>query len=168
MAPFRHAVGRPSHMFPVPAGTNHYLDPSENQRTMKAIPFNEPYLSGKELSYIAEAHAKSQLAGGGSFTKRRQGWLERRTGCQKALLTHSCTWALEMAAILADIRPGDEVIMPSYTSVSTANAFVLAGRGARVRRHPARYAQSGRDRDRGCDHPAHARYCAGALWRCSL
>jgi dTDP-4-amino-4,6-dideoxygalactose transaminase len=91
------------------------------------IPFNKPYLGGKELWYIAQAHANGQLAGDGSFTKLCQGWLEQRTGCRKALLTHSCTAALEMAAILADIQPGDEVIMPSYTFVSTANAFVLRG-----------------------------------------
>jgi len=94
---------------------------------MKTVPFNRSYLGGKELEYIAAAHAAGQLAGEGGFTKRCQGWLEQRTGCHKALLTHSCTGALEMAAILADIRPGDEVIMPSYTFVSTANAFVLRG-----------------------------------------
>jgi dTDP-4-amino-4,6-dideoxygalactose transaminase len=91
------------------------------------IPFNKPYLCGKELGYIAQAHSKGQLAGDGSFTKQCQGWLEYRTGCSMALLTHSCTGALEMAAILADIQPGDEVIMPSFTFVSTANAFVLRG-----------------------------------------
>lgn len=91
------------------------------------IPFNKPYLGGKELRYIAQAHANGQIAGDGSFTKKCQNWLEKRTGCRKALLTHSCTAALEMAAILADIHPGDEVIMPSYTFVSTANAFVLRG-----------------------------------------
>ncbi len=91
------------------------------------IPFNKPYVAGKELWYIAQAHARGQMAGDGSFTKQCQGWLEQRTGCRKALLTHSCTAALEMAAILADIGPGDEVIMPSYTFVSTANAFVLRG-----------------------------------------
>jgi dTDP-4-amino-4,6-dideoxygalactose transaminase len=91
------------------------------------IPFNKPYLAGKELWYIAQAHAKGQMAGDGSFTKLCQGWLEQRTGCSKALLTHSCTAALEMAAILANIQPGDEIIMPSYTFVSTANAFVLRG-----------------------------------------
>ncbi|CAD7852233.1 MAG: dTDP-4-amino-4,6-dideoxygalactose transaminase (EC 2.6.1.59) [Olavius algarvensis Gamma 1 endosymbiont] len=94
---------------------------------MKTVPFNRSYLGGKELEYIAAAHAAGQLAGEGGFTKRCQGWLEQRTGCHKALLTHSCTGALEMAAILADIRPGDEVIIPSYTFVSTANAFVLRG-----------------------------------------
>lgn len=91
------------------------------------IPFNKPYMTGQELVYIAEAHAKSHLAGDGEFTKRCNAWLEQRIGSAKALLTHSCTAALEMAAILADIRPGDEVIMPSYTFVSTANAFVLRG-----------------------------------------
>jgi len=91
------------------------------------IPFNKPYISGRELSNIAQAHAFGQMAGDGSFTKRCNQWLEHRTGCCKALLTHSCTAALEMAAILADIQPGDEVITPSYSFVSTANAFVLRG-----------------------------------------
>ncbi|MBV5304466.1 MAG: dTDP-4-amino-4,6-dideoxygalactose transaminase [Chlorobium sp.] len=91
------------------------------------IPFNKPYISGKELWNIAQAHALGQMAGNGSFTKQCNEWLEQRTGCYRALLTHSCTAALEMAAILADICPGDEVIMPSYTFVSTANAFVLRG-----------------------------------------
>ncbi|MDP1653405.1 MAG: dTDP-4-amino-4,6-dideoxygalactose transaminase [Rhodocyclaceae bacterium] len=91
------------------------------------IPFNKPFMTGKELWYIAQAHANGHLAGDGSFTKKCNAWLEARTGAQKALLTHSCTAALEMAAILADIQPGDEVIMPSYTFVSTANAFVLRG-----------------------------------------
>lgn len=91
------------------------------------IPFNKPHMTGKELWYVAQAHANGHLAGDGSFTRRCSGWLEQRTGCRKALLTHSCTAALEMAALLADIQPGDEVIMPSYTFVSTANAFVLRG-----------------------------------------
>jgi dTDP-4-amino-4,6-dideoxygalactose transaminase len=91
------------------------------------VPFNKPYMTGKELWYISQAHASGHLAGDGQFTKKCSAWLEQRTGSQKALLTHSCTAALEMAAILADIQPGDEVIMPSYTFVSTANAFVLRG-----------------------------------------
>ncbi|WP_240072472.1 dTDP-4-amino-4,6-dideoxygalactose transaminase [Cupriavidus taiwanensis] len=91
------------------------------------IPFNKPYMTGRELGYIAEAHANLHLAGDGVFTKRCHSWLERSTGASKALLSHSCTAALEMSAMLADIRPGDEVIMPSYTFVSTANAFVLRG-----------------------------------------
>ena len=93
----------------------------------KRIPFNWPQMTGKELSYIAEAHAKGILAGDGPFTKLCHGWLEERTGSNKALLTHSCTGALEMAALLLDIQPGDEIIVPSYTFVSTANAFVLRG-----------------------------------------
>lgn len=91
------------------------------------IPFNRPYMTGKELYYIAEAKFGNMLAGDGPFTKRCHRWLEEKTGCNKALLTHSCTAALEMAALLLDIKPGDEVIMPSYTFVSTANAFVLRG-----------------------------------------
>ena len=91
------------------------------------VPFNRPYMVGTELEYIRQAHANLQLAGDGSFTARCSQWLERTIGCQKALLTHSCTAALEMAAILAGIGPGDEVIMPSFTFVSTANAFVLRG-----------------------------------------
>ena len=91
------------------------------------IPFNWPYMTGKELYYIAEAHSNGSLAGDGPFTKRCHSWLEERTGCNKALLTHSCTAALEMAALLLDTQPGDEIIMPSYTFVSTANAFVLRG-----------------------------------------
>lgn len=94
------------------------------------IPFNRPYMTGKELEYISQAHANGHLSGNGPFTKKCQEWIEKRIGCKKALLTHSGTAALEMAAILADINPGDEVIMPSYTFVSTANAFVL--RGARI------------------------------------
>ena len=84
-------------------------------------------MTGRELWYIAQAHTNGHLAGDGMFTKKCHKWLEERTGAHKALLTHSCTAALEMAAILADIQPGDEVIMPSYTFVSTANAFVLRG-----------------------------------------
>lgn len=91
------------------------------------IPFNKPYMTGKELWYISQAHHNGQLSGDGPFTKRCQEWLERLTGCRKALLTHSCTAALEMAAILADVKPGDEVIVPSYTFVTTANAFVMRG-----------------------------------------
>lgn len=89
------------------------------------IPFNWPFMTGKELYYIAEAHFNGRLAGDGPFTKRCHKWIEKKTGCRKALLTHSCTAALEMAALLLDLKPGDEVIMPSYAFVSTANAFVL-------------------------------------------
>jgi dTDP-4-amino-4,6-dideoxygalactose transaminase len=91
------------------------------------IPFNRPFMVGTELDHVREAHQRLQLAGDGHFTRLCSEWLERRTGCKTALLTHSCTAALEMAAILADIGAGDEVVMPSYTFVSTANAFVLRG-----------------------------------------
>ena len=82
----------------------------------ETIPFNRPYLTGKELGYIVAAKQGNKLAGDGPYTKRCHAWLEERTGCAKALLTHSCTAALEMSALLLDIQPGDEVIMPSYTS----------------------------------------------------
>jgi dTDP-4-amino-4,6-dideoxygalactose transaminase len=91
------------------------------------IPFNRPYLTGKEFTHIQEAVAAGQLAGNGRFTKLCQGWLERRIGAPRVLLTQSCTAALEMAALLLDLEPGDEVIMPSFTFVSSANAFVLRG-----------------------------------------
>lgn len=91
------------------------------------IPFNKPYMTGGELGYIADAYGNRQLSGDGMFTRRCHEWLEQRTGSRKALLTHSCTAALEMAALLLDLQPGDEVIMPSFTFVSTANAFVLRG-----------------------------------------
>ncbi|MCS3846132.1 dTDP-4-amino-4,6-dideoxygalactose transaminase [Xanthomonas campestris] len=94
--------------------------------TTDIIPFNWPHMTGKELYYIAESHFNGRLAGDGPFTRRCHGWLETRTG-YRALLTHSCTAALEIAALLLDIQPGDEIIMPSYTFVSTANAFVLRG-----------------------------------------
>jgi dTDP-4-amino-4,6-dideoxygalactose transaminase len=91
------------------------------------IPFNKPFLTGRELLYIAKAHEGGSLAGDGPFTGHCHEWLRHNTGCQSALLTHSCTAALEMSALLLDIQPGDEIIMPSFTFVSTANAFVLRG-----------------------------------------
>jgi len=91
------------------------------------IEFNRPYMTGKELYYIAEAKFGNMLAGDGPFTKRCHQWIEENAHVETALLTHSCTAALEMAALLLDIKPGDEVIMPSFTFVSTANAFVLRG-----------------------------------------
>ena len=94
---------------------------------MTRIPFNRPTLAGKELDYIREAVARGQLAGDGAFTERCQRWLAEKIGAKAVLLTHSCTAALEMAALLLDIGPGDEVIMPSFTFVSTANAVVLRG-----------------------------------------
>lgn len=92
-----------------------------------AIPFNNPFIVGKELYYMALAVQGGHLSGDGPFTKKCNAWMEQKFGAKKVLLTHSCTAALEMAALLADIHPGDEVIMPSYTFVSTANAFVLRG-----------------------------------------
>lgn len=94
---------------------------------MNPVPFNRPYLTGKEIHYIQEAHSLGQLAGDGHFTKLCSSWIERKFNCSRVLLTHSCTAALEMTAILANIEEGDEVIMPSYTFVSTANAFALRG-----------------------------------------
>jgi dTDP-4-amino-4,6-dideoxygalactose transaminase len=91
------------------------------------IPFNKPYIVGTEAKNIAEVLASNFLSGDGIFTKKCSNWLENHNACSKALLTHSCTAALEMAALLLDIKMGDEVIMPSYTFVSTANAFVLRG-----------------------------------------
>lgn len=91
------------------------------------IPFNKPYLTGKETDYIHQAVAAGKISGNGLFTKQCQTFFEKRYGFKKSLLTTSCTDALEMAAILADIQPGDEVIVPSYTFVSTALAFVRQG-----------------------------------------
>ena len=94
------------------------------------IPFNKPPFTGNEEKYVLESMKSSKISGDGEFTKKCTKWFEEKLGCKKALLTTSCTHALEMAAILLDIKEGDEVIMPSYTFVSTANAFVL--RGAKI------------------------------------
>ncbi|MFN8722318.1 MAG: dTDP-4-amino-4,6-dideoxygalactose transaminase [Rhodospirillales bacterium] len=91
------------------------------------VAFNVPRLVGPELEYLAEALANRHLSGGGPFTQRCERWLADRLGVARVLLTHSCTAALEMAALLAGLEPGDEVIMPSFTFVSTANAVVLRG-----------------------------------------
>jgi dTDP-4-amino-4,6-dideoxygalactose transaminase len=91
------------------------------------VPFNRPSVSGSELAYIRAAVANVHLSGNGPFTKRAHAWLEQRLACPRAFLTHSCTAALEMAALLAGVGPGDEVVMPSFTFVSTANAFALRG-----------------------------------------
>ena len=87
------------------------------------IPFNRYHLTGKELGYLEEAVANGQLSGDGPFAKRCEALMRERLGAHSVLLTPSCTAALEMAALLCDVGPGDEVIMPSYTFVSTANAF---------------------------------------------
>lgn len=94
---------------------------------MKQIPFNKPYLTGNEIKYIRQAVSSGKISGNGLFTKKCQQFFEERYGFKKALLTTSCTDALEMCAILADVQPGDEVIVPSYTFVSSALAFVRQG-----------------------------------------
>lgn len=97
-----------------------------NEKSIR-IPYNKPFIVGKELYNIAQAVINGHLAGDGDYTKLCHGWLESKLGCKKALLTHSCTAALEMCAILCNIKLGDEVILPSFTFVSTANAFLLRG-----------------------------------------
>lgn len=94
------------------------------------IPFNKPYLTGKEAHYLYQAVLSGKISGNGMFTRKCHEFFEKRYGFKKVLLTTSCTDALEMAAILIDIQPGDEVIVPSYTFTSTANAFIL--RGAKI------------------------------------
>src|SRR5437870_3268118 len=91
------------------------------------VPFNRPRLVGTEFRYLHEAAESGRLSGNGEFGLRCARWLEDRTGASRALMTHSCTGALEMAALLLRVGEGDEVIMPSFTFVSTANAFVLRG-----------------------------------------
>ena len=91
------------------------------------IPFNKPFLTGNETKFIEKAHSSSKLAGDGKFTNLCHSWLEKSIGSSFAFLTHSCTAALEMTALLLEVKEGDEIIMPSYTFVSTANAFVLRG-----------------------------------------
>ena len=97
---------------------------------MTSIPFNKPYLTGKETNYLQQAITMGKLSGNGMFTHQCHRFLQKEYHFGKCLLTSSCTDALEMAALLLNIQPGDEVIMPSFTFVSTANAFVL--RGAKV------------------------------------
>ena len=110
-----------------------------------AIPFNKPYFTGNETKYIEQAVVNGKISGNGFFTKKCQSFFESNFGFKKALLTSSCTDALEMAAILCDIEPGDEVIMPSYTFVSSANAFVL--RGAKIVFCDSRSDHPGMDED---------------------
>jgi len=109
------------------------------------IPFNKPHLTGKETAYIEEAVRSGKISGDGMFTKKCHAFFEQRFAMRKALLTTSCTDALEMTAILANIQPGDEVIVPSYTFVSTANAFVL--RGAHIVFADSRTDHPGMDED---------------------
>jgi dTDP-4-amino-4,6-dideoxygalactose transaminase len=91
------------------------------------IPFNKPYLSGNELSFIKEAVESGKISGNGLFTRKVHDWFSKRYGFPKSLLTSSCTDALEMCAIALDLKEGDEVIVPDYTFVSTANAFAIHG-----------------------------------------
>ncbi|MFT7529036.1 MAG: dTDP-4-amino-4,6-dideoxygalactose transaminase [Gammaproteobacteria bacterium] len=95
--------------------------------TEKHIPFNKPFMTGQEIDCITDAHNRGQLSGNGYYTKQCHRLLQEITTSKSVLLTHSCTAALEMAAILSEVGPGDEVIMPAFTFVSTANAFVLRG-----------------------------------------
>ena len=94
---------------------------------LQMINFNIPPFTGNEMDYIKEAVDAHKICGDGQFTKKCSTWIEEKTGTAKALLTTSCTHATEMAALLLDIKEGDEVIMPAYTFVSTADAFVLRG-----------------------------------------
>ena len=99
------------------------------------IPFNRPGLAGNELGYIRDSVASGRISGDGVFTEKCRRLLEQLLGARQVLLTTSCTTALELAALLLDLRSGDEVIMPAFTFVSTANAVVLRG-ARRVRRYP--------------------------------
>lgn len=110
------------------------------------IPFNKPYTTGKELGYIQDAISRGHISGNGYYTKKCQAYFEERYGFKKCLLTSSCTDALEMAAILTGVGPGDEVILPSYTFVSTANAFAL--RGAKLVFCDSRQDHPGMDEDK--------------------
>ena len=112
---------------------------------MPRIPFNVPYTTGKEIDYIQEAIGNGKLSGNGIFTKKCQDFFKETYNFGKCLLTTSCTDALEMSALLLDVQPGDEIIMPSYTFVSTANAFVL--RGATIRFVDSRRDHPGLDED---------------------
>ncbi len=113
---------------------------------MSHIPFNKPYLTGKEVDYIYEAVKSGKISGDGMFTKKCHEFFEKKYGFKKCLLTSSCTDALEMAAILLNIQEGDEVIIPSYTFVSTATAFVL--RGAKIVFCDSRKDHPGMDEDK--------------------
>lgn len=107
------------------------MDRAENRKVpftgKEKIRFNVPPFTGKEYDYVRQAVENQKICGDGEFTKKANSWFENRTGTAKCLMTTSCTHATELAALLADIQPGDEIIMPSFTFVSTANAFVLRG-----------------------------------------
>jgi dTDP-4-amino-4,6-dideoxygalactose transaminase len=103
------------------------MKPDQGKTELADVQFNKPAITGRELGLLEEALQRRELSGDGHFTKQCEAWLSKRLGVRRALLTHSCTAALEMAAILAGLEPGDEVIMPSFTFVSTANAVALRG-----------------------------------------
>lgn len=103
------------------------------------ISFNVPPITGNEDKYIREAILNHKISGDGQFTKRCSAWMKERTGASGVLLTTSCTHAIEMAAILGEIGPGDEIIMPSYTFVSTADAFVIRGGQSSICGYTSRY-----------------------------
>ena len=94
---------------------------------MTKVPFNKPYMTGKELEYIADAYSMGKLSGNGKYTKLCHAWLQNQTTAHKVLLSHSCTSALEMASILCDLQPGDEVIIPTLSFIATANAVSHCG-----------------------------------------
>ena len=104
-----------------------FAEPYRARAATSKIPFGRPAIVGNELGYIAEAIANGTIAGGGPFMQRCEKWLEQHLPARRALMTHSCTAALEMAAMLSGVGPGDEVIMPSFTFSATATAFVLRG-----------------------------------------
>ena len=143
----------------------HHRPDNLGPETDEPIPFNLPFLSGKEIGYIADAVFRGTAASGGHYARRCQHLLSELLEGAPVLLTTSCTHALEMAALLLDIRPGDEVIVPSFTFVSTANAFVLRGARTGLRRRPSRHAEPRRGAARSLDHPAHQGDRAGALRR---
>lgn len=134
LAPLIRGLPRPPPPYPAAMDRDGACAPhrpaTRRQTEMDPIPFNKPYLHGRELVYIAQAVASGKISGDGGFTRKCHAFFEQRYGLRKALMTTSCTDALEMSALLLGLGPGDEVIMPSYTFVSTANAFAL--RGARV------------------------------------
>ncbi len=129
------------------------------------IPFNRPSIVGKELYYISEAIHNGYSAGDAAFTKKCHALLEESLGVPKVLLTTSCTHALEMAALLLDIEPGDEVIVPVVHLRHHSQRLCAARRQARLRRHPPGYAEPGRSAAGGTDHRAHQGHRSGALCR---
>jgi dTDP-4-amino-4,6-dideoxygalactose transaminase len=132
------------------------------------IPFNKPYITGKEVHHIYGAVATGHISGNGKYTKLCQKYFEERWGFKKTLLTTSCTDALEMCALLLDIQPGDEVILPSYTFVSTALAFVRQGAVLRFVDSRGNHPGHGRRWHRSANHPQNKSNCTGALCRCGM